>query len=568
MNRTIPDNSLADQPLGAHLLAHGLIVPTQLKYAQQKQEVTGETLSQVLVRLGLVSETALAHVLAEYHQLPYRNAVDLPTAHAQALALFTREACLAHALLPLAVCDGYLDAVLGNADPHRAAALIRRRSGLEPRLVQGDFAVIKQRIDQAYLDPKRTSQNIFEHEYRKLQLDTRGTLPTDDLVQQLLRLAVHERATDIHLQPEPQSLHVSFRVDGVLIPIISLDRALLRLVAAIKVMSAMDISDNLRPQDGRYSVSVDGQQYDVRVSTSITPHGESMVMRLLPKGISVSGLADLGFAPEHLALINSMFQQPHGMLLMTGPTGSGKTTTLHAGLKPHGMTGKNILTVEDPIEYELPVASQTQVNRKAGYTFDSAIRHFLRHDPDIMLVGEIRDTETAEAAMRAAETGHLVLSTLHVNSVFGVVGRLGTLGMPAHTIADTLIGCINQRLVRRICEHCKVPFTEPTAMPAALAQQLEGITLMHGAGCEACRHTGYQGRMPVYEILVVDAAVARWIETGGGRQALMELLTVDNHVSVWDTCTRRIRDGETTVSEFLRIFGVHDTALLQRSEPL
>ncbi|MBV0933292.1 Flp pilus assembly complex ATPase component TadA [Marinobacterium sp. A346] len=242
---------------------------------------------------------------------------------------------------------------------------------------------------------------------------------------------------------------------------ISLERSLLRLVSAIKVMSAMDISDHLRPQDGRYSASLDGQQYDIRVSTSVTPHGESMVMRLLPKGISVSGLADLGFAPEHLVLINRMFQQPHGMLLMTGPTGSGKTTALHAGLKPHGMTGKNILTVEDPIEYELPVASQTQVNRKAGYTFDAAIRHFLRHDPDIMLVGEIRDTETAEAAMRAAETGHLVLSTLHVNSVYGVVGRLGALGMPTHSIADTLIGCINQRLVRRICEHCKVPAAPP-----------------------------------------------------------------------------------------------------------
>lgn len=282
----------------------------------------------------------------------------------------------------------------------------------------------------------------------------------------------------------------------------------------------------------------------------------------------MAGLEELGFAPEHLGLINTLFDQPHGVFLMTGPTGSGKTTTLHAGLKPHGMKGKSILSVEDPIEYELPVACQTQVNRKAGYTFDTAIRHFLRHDPDIMLVGEIRDAETAQAAMRAAETGHLVLSTLHVNSVFGIVGRLHALGVPYATTAETLVGSINQRLVRRVCPHCSERAAVPGDLPGALAERLQGVECVKGRGCPACGHTGYHGRLPVYEMLIADEAVSRWIEEGGARRGLASVLHAGNHVPMWETCASRILEGQTTLDEFQRIFGLHDTALLQLSGQL
>lgn len=558
-------NGTHDISLGQQLIEHRLLSIMQLHYAQQKQAVTDESLSQVLVRLGLVSETELARILAQHHGLPYQNAALLPESQPQATALFTREACLAHALLPLAISDSQLEAVLGNGDPLRAKELIRRRSGLKPKLIQGDFALVSKRIEQVYSRHQGISKAAFEQEYQRLRKDAQGALPIDELVHQLLQLAVNERATDLHLQPEPHSIHVSFRIDGVLTPIISLDRTLLRLIAAIKVIAAMDISDNLRPQDGRFSIQLNRQTYDIRVSSSITPYGESIVLRLLQKGMFVSGLEDLGFLPEHLPLINSMFRQPHGVFLMTGPTGSGKSTTLHAGVKPHGMTGKSILTVEDPIEYELPVASQTQVNRKAGYTFDAAIRHFLRHDPDIMLVGEVRDRETADAVLRAAETGHLVLSTLHVNSVFGIVSRLGTLGVTPQSLAETLIGSLNQRLIRKLCLHCRETTPLPSTLPPALAKRLQDVTIMRGAGCKACRHTGYHGRLPVYEMLIVDAAVSQWIENGASRRELAQALSPANHISMLDTFVSRIAAGETSVDEFLRAFGQHDLALAQFS---
>lgn len=264
---------------------------------------------------------------------------------------------------------------------------------------------------------------------------------------------------------------------------------------------------------------------------------------------------------EHVDLIDALFREPHGIFLMTGPTGSGKTTTLYAGLRPHGLTGKSILTIEDPIEYELTAACQTQVNRKSGYTFDSGIRHFLRHDPDIILVGEIRDQETAEAAMRAAETGHLVLSTLHVNSVFAIVSRLAAMRIPAQMVAETLIGCINQRLVRHICKHCKAAQEDVDHIPARLAPYLRDVTLYHGLGCDECRHTGYLGRLPVYEILVVDADVARWIEAGARRQALAEVLSETNYVDMLETFATRVINGETTVEEFSRHFSLLDNGV-------
>ena len=562
MDMTAPGSRLADAPeLGDTLIRLGILEPIQLAYAQQKQAVTGESLSKMLVRLGLVADSDLAKLLAEHHSLPYVSQDEWPTPDPEVLRLFTREACLAHGVLPLRMRDGHLDAVLGNADPGRAASLIQRRSGLVPNLLQGDFIAVARRIETAYSLRQRTALSAFEREYRQLRLDIHGSFPIDELINQLLALAVSERATDIHLQPEPQSLHMAFRIDGVLVPIMALDREMMRLVSAIKVISAMDISDNLRPQDGRFSVTLDNQAFDVRASTSVTQQGESVVLRLLPKGVSVAGLEELGFAPQHLQRLQGLFQQPHGIFLMTGPTGSGKTTTLHAGLRPLGMTGKSILTVEDPIEYELPVASQTQVNRKANYTFETAIRHFLRHDPDIMLVGEIRDGETAEAAIRAAETGHLVLSTLHVNSVSGVVSRLMALGITPQALAETLIGCINQRLVRCLCPHCKEPIDTPSHYPSEIEAQLTGIQHFRAVGCQHCRDTGFHGRVPVYEMLVVDAPLARWIEGGGRRAQLAELLTASNHVPIWETGVRLIREGLTTVEELMRVLGSRDVLM-------
>lgn len=542
--------------LGALLLERGLLKRSQLTYALQKQQGTKEPLVQLLARLGLVSNAELARTLALHHGIAYVESRELPAPQQEALSLFKREVCLSHGFIPVAVGDQHLDAVLGMGEPEKIRSLIRRRTGLEARLRQGGFADVARLIDAAYVGRRSITESAFEKEYQKLRQDQHGALAMDDLLMCLLNLAVAERSTDIHLQPEFNSIHISFRIDGVLSPIVSLDRSMMRLVSAIKVMAAMDISDSLRPQDGRFSAKLHEQTFDIRVSTSVTPHGESVVMRLLQKGVFVSGLQELGFLEEHVSLIDTLFREPYGIFLMTGPTGSGKTTTLFAGLKPHGLTGKSILTIEDPIEYELAAACQTQVNRKSGYTFENGIRHFLRHDPDIILVGEIRDQETAEAAMRAAETGHLVLSTLHVNSVFAIVSRFAAMQISTQLVSETLIGCINQRLVRRICEYCKAPADDAMPIPPKLAPYLQNRTRYHGKGCEACRNTGYLGRLPVYEILVTDASVARWIESGARRQSLPGVLTKENYVDMQETFAKRVINGETTTDEFSRHFSM------------
>ena len=541
--------------LEARLIEVGALGRIQLAYARQRQVVTGERLSQTVLRLGLVSEACMALAIADTRGLQYVAPEAIPRPTPAALALFRREWCLANGVLPLAVSGTQVDVLAGDVEFDRIGSVIERKVGFAPRFVISERQQVKKAIEAAFGNPAEAVRRAFDIEHRKLREDLQSALPTEEFVRQLLALSLAERATDIHLHPEPRAVHLSFRIDGVLQPVIALDRGFARMVSAIKVMSGMDISDTMRPQDGRFSLVVAEFNLDVRVSTSITPDGESVVMRLLPKGQFVSGLEELGFIPEHIPLLARLFEEPQGILLMTGPTGSGKTTTLYAGLKPHGLSGKSILTVEDPIEYNLPAAIQTQVNRKAGYTFDSAIRHFLRHDPDIMLVGEIRDEETAQAASRAAETGHLVLSTLHANTAFGVPARLGALGVGAQAVADNLIGVISQRLARRICPHCIGEETRPRFTGADVERRFGIERSYMGKGCVACRGTGYFGRLPIYELLICDRQVAHWIEAGARRSEIASVLGPANHVPMRSVAAMRLSAGDTSVEECLRLFG-------------
>lgn len=551
----VSDDTAVQARLEARLLEVGALGRIQLAYARQRQLITGERLSQTVLRLGLVSESCMASAIADTRGLQYVAATQIPRPTSEALGLFRREWCVANGVLPLSISGTQVDVLAGDVEFERVRSVMERKAGLTPRFVISDPLHVKKSIEVAFGNPADAARRAFDLEHRKLREDLQSALPTEEFVRQLLALSLAERATDIHLHPEPRAVHVSFRIDGVLQPVIALDRAFARMVSAIKVMAGMDISDTMRPQDGRFSLEVAEFNLDVRVSTSITPDGESVVMRLLPKGQFVSGLEELGFIPAHLPLLAGLFEEPQGILLMTGPTGSGKTTTLYAGLKPHGLSGKSILTVEDPIEYNLPAAVQTQVNRKAGYTFDTAIRHFLRHDPDIMLVGEIRDEETAQAASRAAETGHLVLSTLHANTAFGVPGRLGALGVSMQAIADNLIGVIGQRLARRVCPHCIVEETRPRYASEEIKHRF-GIERSYvGKGCAACRGTGYFGRSPIYELLIRDRRVAHWIEAGARRSDMGAMLGPENHVPMREVASMRLTAGETSVEECLRLFG-------------
>jgi general secretion pathway protein E len=369
----------------------------------------------------------------------------------------------------------------------------------------------------------------------------------------LLSHAVSERATDLHIVPSPTSLHIFFRIDGVLRPMMALPPELARLVTYIKITADMDISEQRRPQDGSFHTAILDAPYAVRVSILFSENGERVVLRLLPEHSEQVGLERLGFADADVRRLEKLFAKPAGLVLVTGPTGSGKSTTMYSALQAHTLLGSNVLTVEDPIEYHIPGVAQTEVNRRAGYDFSNALRFFLRHDPDVILIGEIRDAETAQAAVEASTTGHLVLSTLHVSSVFGVVPRLKPMGLDPQMIADNLLGVVSQRLVRQNCPHCGV---ECALSPAEKAWLGEGETRAYrGIGCDACGQTGYLGRLPVYEILEVDQALADAIAENAGRETIRRLAVDNGYRSLLEHAKWRVRCGQTTLEEIARVLG-------------
>ncbi|MFK5986502.1 MAG: GspE/PulE family protein [Pseudomonadota bacterium] len=540
--------------IGDALLKANLISTEQIKIALQKQKVTNERLGELLLRLGILSEYDLANFLARQNGISYGRIANLAEPDPAVLALFNQEFCLYRAFLPLQLKDNHLLVVIGNADAIEVEQAIHRRIGLKCTILQGEFSKVIHAIRYNYYFIDNPVNELFNKEIIRLEKDKDQVFSPDALIDHLLHFAVKERASDIHIQPEEKSIHISFRIDGILFPMFALSHQMQRMTATLKLRSGMDISDSLRPQDGSFSAKIIDSNYDIRMSTLITEYGENVVMRLLASGVHVLGLNELGMYAEDVETLNQLFYNPHGILLMTGPTGSGKSTTLHAGLRSKGMMGKNIITVEDPIEYKFPIICQTEVNRKAGYEFSSAIRQFLRHDPDIMLVGEIRDAETASASITAAETGHLVLSTLHVNTVLDVVPRLQSLNIPTQLIANSLIGIVNQRLSRKICSHCREAYT-PDAQERSYFKQHPVEHLYRGKGCNHCRETGFFGRIPIYEIMVINNSLAELIASGASKVVMLKELASMQVSSIEKNALKRVRDGETTLAEVKRLLG-------------
>jgi general secretion pathway protein E/type IV pilus assembly protein PilB len=376
----------------------------------------------------------------------------------------------------------------------------------------------------------------------------------ENLIKHILHLAVKMRATDIHIRPMGRSVNVSFRVDGVMTSVLSLPPSLHRLVPSLKMKADMDIAEQRLPQDGRFSTTILNNSYDFRVSTVVTPQGENMVLRVLPTESAVMGMVQLGFFEEHIQIVENMFDEPFGIILLTGPTGSGKSTTLYAGIRSLNLLQKNVITVENPIEYDIPLLRQTQVNEKAGYTFANAIRYFLRHDPDVILVGEIRDQETAATAVSASSTGHLVLSTLHTNSAIGAIPRLRDLGVRPFLIADSLIGVVSQRLVRKICNGCKESYT-PTDSDKAYLKDPSITELYRGKGCEMCNGSGYFGRTLVYELLTVDSDLSLLIDQEADMSMIAEKTRESGLVDIFDITVAKVKQGITTTEEAVRVMG-------------
>lgn len=545
--------SAKKKPIGELLKEKGIISEEQIQFALQEQKVTKEFLGELFERLGFVTQYDVVSTLSEQSGMPYID-VDAIIPDADVLKIFNKNICLNNTILPIRRNGNQIDVAAYFVNDDKTRQLIGRQTGLVPQMYIAERSKIINAIHKFYYFLENPVEKLLEHEINLLSQDSENSRSMDQFIRLLLHLAIKMRTTDIHIQPSKLTVKVGFRVDGVMVPVMSLPLGFSRLVSSFKMKAQMDIAEQRLPQDGRFSTNILNNPYDFRVSTTVSPHGENMVLRVLPMETTVMGMSQLGFFQEHIDVVQKMFNEPFGIILLTGPTGSGKSTTLYAGIRRLNLLAKNVVTVEDPIEYDLPLIRQTQVNEKAGYNFANAIRYFLRHDPDVMLVGEIRDKDTAATAVTASTTGHLVLSTLHSNSAIGAIPRLRDLGIRPFLIADSLIGVVSQRLVRKICNACKSAYT-PNAHEKAYLQNDQLDRLYRGKGCEVCGGSGYFGRTLVYELLTVDQKLSQLIDQDVETSELKKRAATNGYVDIFDVTARKITAGITTVEEAVRVLG-------------
>ena len=469
-------------------------------------------------------------------------------------------------LLPAEDADHERSVVFKRGMPVTALAEVRRFAGRRFALAEVDEATFDAQLSRTYQEDTGEGMEMMEGIGDEMDLSSLADLipETSDLLEQeddapiirlinsLLLQAVKVDASDIHVETYETRLVVRFRVDGVLREVVTPRRALAPLlVSRIKVMAKLDIAEKRLPQDGRISVRVAGKEVDVRVSTIPASNGERVVMRLLDKQEGRRDLGNLGMADADLDRMREIVARPHGIILVTGPTGSGKSTTLYACLDKLNDRSRNILTVEDPIEYDVDGVGQTQVNTKADMTFAKGLRAILRQDPDVVMVGEIRDYETADIAVQASLTGHLVLSTIHTNTAIGALTRLANMGVQPYLLSNSIVGLLAQRLVRVLCEACRSPYTADDYEAGVLGCGDERPTIYRAHGCEQCAHEGYRGRQGIYEIVLVDDEMRRMIHSGASELDL-EQYARTMATGIRDDACAKVLSGMTTVDELLR----------------
>ncbi|MEA3296974.1 MAG: ATPase, T2SS/T4P/T4SS family [candidate division Zixibacteria bacterium] len=542
------------KPIGVILRERGVINSDHVNFALMEQKISSERFGEILERLGFITQYDVATTIAWQEDLPYLDVEDVVPGEKE-LQLFNKNICLKNIFLPIKIEGNQIDiAIADHFTINAVTQLITRQTGLRPRISCAEKNKIINKINASYYFLENPVESLLEKEINLLKMDTEHARGYDKIISLLLQYAVKMRATDIHIRPMSSSVSIAFRIDGVMVTVLALPASLLRLVSAMKLKSEIDIAEQRLPQDGRFSETILNNGYDFRVSTVVTQYGENMVVRILPLSSSVMGMTQLGFFPEDVKMVEDIFTEPFGIVLLTGPTGSGKSTTLFAGIRSLDLMKKHVITVENPIEYKIPLLRQTQVNEKAGYTFSSAIRYFLRHDPDVILVGEIRDRETAATAVSASTTGHMVLSTLHTNSAIGAIARLKDLGVNSFLVADSLLGVVSQRLVRKICPHCKESYAA-TEEDKRYLQDADITTLYRGTTCDFCAGTGYHGRTLVYEVLKIDKVLASMIDNDEPLDVITTYAMEHGFNSIFNVCRKKVVEGVTTVAEAKRVIG-------------
>ena len=539
--------------LGDILIEQGLIEEKHLLFALQVQKTTREKLGQILTRIGLINEYDLATILARQLNLEF---IDLNNEEpdTELLKKFNRHTCLTHKIFPLRYQNNKVLLATSDLPGPQLEQICLRFTGKKPEYVLAEETKIVTSIYNYFYFLENPVEVILQREAELLAADTSMTTSPDNFIHHLLLFAVKKRATDIHIRPMINGISVALRIDGTLESAFFFPPQLKRIATAIKLQAGMDISEQRLPQDGRWSVRILNRRYDIRVSSIVTPYGENLVLRLLSQEKAGFSLETLGFLDEDLKIIKQAFAEPFGIMLLTGPTGSGKSTTLTAGLMTLDLLGKNVITIEDPIEYIVPLARQTQINEAAGYNFANAIRYFLRHDPDVILVGEMRDELTARTAMTAANTGHFVLSTLHSNTALGAIPRLQDLNIDNLTIAESLVCIISQRLIKTVCPFCREQYT-PTEEEKRYLHDPDVKALYKGRGCDLCGKSGYRGRTLIYEILLMNKRLRSLIEQNASIYELEKAILESGFNSMFDIAVKKIKAGITDIKEIKRVLG-------------
>ena len=546
---------------GEVLVRAGKLTPRDLERALAAQREMGGALDGVLVSLGLVSEPDAAQALAQHLRLPFVPADAFPDVLPELPGLqpdFLRT----HRVLPLRAENGQLQVAMRAPQDAFVVKALHLSTGLDVRPAVGlasdiDKALLRQ-ADEADADAlnEGTGEEGDAGDFVEHLRDLASEAPVIRLVNAIIGRVIELRASDIHLEPFDDGLHVRYRIDGVLHPGEVVPAAQGAAVSSrVKLLAHLDIAERRLPQDGRIKTRVKGRELDLRVSTVPTVHGESVVMRVLDRASVRLSLEDMGFEKDTLARFNQLIHRPHGILLVTGPTGSGKTTTLYAALAKLDSVSQKIITVEDPVEYQLEGINQIQVHSQINLTFANALRSILRQDPDIIMIGEMRDGETAQIAVQSSLTGHLVLSTLHTNTAASAVVRMQDMGVERYLITSTVNGVLAQRLVRRLCPHCKTPVQPDPALlqSSGLGRFLSGGAPVYEArGCDHCRGTGYQGRTAIHELLVVDEAMRSAILQGLDASALQSIAVKAGMYTLYDDGLRKVAAGVTSLDEVLR----------------
>lgn len=547
--------------LGDLLLEAGLITQEQLVKALDIQRQSGDRLGNILVKQGFITERQMFEVLEFQLGIPYLD-LDRTFLDLNVVRMIPVQVARAHNVIPVRMEHGML--WLAMSDPLDVIAIddIRRVVNAEVAPMLANAEAIERAIDQYYGNVY--AEQAIEEYKKEIAVTERSEVNENDtaeaeaapiirLINSVIEQAVKVGASDIHIEPMEEDVRIRMRIDGRLQTYLTVPKSFQApAIARIKIMSNLNIAEKRLPQDGRVKVNVLSREVDLRVSTMPTVNGEKAVMRVLDKTNFFIPKEQLGFDSRHLAEFDDILRNPHGMILVTGPTGSGKSTTLYTMLNELNDASYNIITIEDPVEYLIDGINQIQINAKAGLTFASGLRSILRQDPDIIMVGEIRDNETAEIAVRAAITGHLVLSTLHTNDAPSTVVRLVDMGIEPYLVSSSLVAVIAQRLVRRICGQCKEIY-DPPASQRQLLGIPDDVPLYHGRGCPLCNGTGYKGRQGVFEIMRLGRAHRDAIARGITTDELRELAVAQGMSTLKDECTRLVMDGITTVDEAINI---------------